>query len=179
MKVRVDELPDYGGMIHFHETESWFSSRMNSAEDTREISLARPVSVDLEFIPEAEQVRINGHLQTAVRLTCSRCLQDYVLQLDEIITFVLLRPLPDEMPEEIDLSSQDLDTEFYDGTTIDVDLIVAEQIFLALPQKPLCREECRGICPGCGADLNQESCRCEKKETGSVFEPLRSMKIDQ
>ena len=80
---------------------------------------------------------------------------------------------------EIDLQPEDLDTEFFDGVTIDVDLIVAEQIFLALPQKPLCQRECAGLCSGCGADLNREECKCEKIERGSVFQALRSVKIDK
>lgn len=150
---------------------------MEATEDAREITLARPVNVDLELIPETGQVRLSGHLRTAVRLACSRCLQDFVVELDESMDMVLLRPLPAETPEEIDLRPQDLDTEFYDGVTIDVDLIVAEQIFLAIPQKPLCEPNCRGICLGCGVDLNQESCRCENKASGSAFDVLRSMKI--
>jgi uncharacterized protein len=92
---------------------------------------------------------------------------------------VLLRPLPGDTPDEIDLRPQDLDTEFYDGATIDVDLLVAEQIYLALPQKPLCSQDCHGLCPGCGANLNQESCRCEDKPGDSAFAALRAIKIEQ
>lgn len=178
MKVRVDELPESGRVIHFHETAAWFSSRMNSAEDAREISLERAVSVDLELISEKDQVKLSGHLQTTVRVACSRCLQDYTVELDEGIELVLLRFVPEDTPEEVDLLPQELDTEFYDGVTIDVDLIVTEQIFLALPQKPLCQPECSGLCSGCGADLNRESCRCEKREAGSAFDALRSMKLE-
>jgi len=179
LKVRVDELPESGRVIHFQETEAWFSSWASSADDVREINLVCPVNVNLECIPEKNQVKLSGHLQTTVRLACSRCLQDYVLEVDENIGLVLLRFLPDDTPEEIDLRPQDLDTEFYDGMTIDVDLIVAEQIFLALPQQPLCRTECRGLCAGCGVDLNHEACRCEHKEVGSVFNVLGSLKIER
>jgi uncharacterized protein len=175
----VDELPESGRAIHFHETAAWFSNRLSSVEDVREITLFRPVDVKLELIPEKEQVKLRGNLQTTVRLACSRCLRDFVSELDESIELILLRSLPEDTPEEIDLRPQDLDTEFYDGVSIDVDLIVAEQIFLSLPQKPLCQPHCQGICPGCGADLNHKSCRCERKETGSVFEVLKSVRIDQ
>ena len=178
MKVKVDELPESGKAIHFHETDTWFSSRMSSVEEAREITLVRPVEVNLELIPEREHVRLGGYLQTTVGLPCSRCLQDFVLELDETLELVLLRSLPDQTPEEIDLSPQDLDTEFYDGVTIDVDLIVTEQIFLALPQKPLCKPECRGLCSSCGADLNHDSCLCKSNEPGSAFEVLLSLKIE-
>ena len=179
MKVRVDELPESGKVIHFHETAAWFSSRMNSAEDAREITLERPVSVDFKLVPEKDQVKLGGQMQTTVRLVCSRCLQNFVVELDENIELILLRFLPEDTPDEIDLRPQDLDTEFYDGVTIDLDLIVSEQIFLALPQQPICQSECRGLCSGCGADLNREACRCEKRETGSAFDVLQSLKIEK
>jgi uncharacterized protein len=175
----VDELPDSGRVMHFHETEAWFSARIRSGEDVDEITLARPINVDLELVPEAEQIKLNGQLQGAVRLRCSRCLQDYLLELDEPIDLLLLYPLPADTPEEIDLRPEDLDTEFFDGVTIDVDGVVTEQIFLALPQQPLCQPDCQGLCSGCGADLNREPCKCEKKETTSPFDVLRSVKLEK
>jgi len=178
LKVRVDELPDSGRVVHFHETDTWFSSRIRSGEDAGEITLAQPVNVDLELVPEAKQIKLNGQLQGAVRLRCSRCLQDYVLKLDEPID-LLLHPLTADTPEEIDLRPEDLDTEFFDGVTIDVDLIVEEQIFLALPQQSLCQPDCQGLCSGCGADLNREACKCEKRETTSAFDVLRSVKLEE
>jgi uncharacterized protein len=179
LKVRVDELPDSGRVMHFHETDAWFSTRIRSGEDAAEIALARPINVDLELVPEAEQVKLKGQLGGAVRLTCSRCLQDYVLELNELIDLILLHPLPEDTAEEIGLRPEDLDTEFFDGVTIDVDRVVAEQIFLALPQQPLCQPDCQGLCSGCGADLNRETCKCEKSETTSAFDVLRSVKLEK
>ena len=175
----MEELPEAGRIVRFHETEKWFSSRINSEKDTREIDFESPIKVELEFVPEIDRIKVSGQLETTVRLACSRCLQDYILELDERIDLTLLCPLPADAPEEIDLRPQDLDTEFYDGVNIDVDLIVAEQIFLALPQQPLCQSHCQGLCSGFGADLNFESCRCEDWETRSPFAALRSMKIDR
>jgi uncharacterized protein len=172
----VDELPDSGKVIHFHKTEPWLASRMEGA---REITLARPINVDLEVVQEADRIKLSGRLQGAVSIPCSRCLQDFVLNLNESIDFTLLRPLSADAPAELDLKPEDLDTEFFDGITIDVDLIVTEQIFLALPQKPLCEADCQGLCSGCGADLNREGCRCEKQEEGSAFAALRSVKIEK
>jgi uncharacterized protein len=172
----VDELPDTGRVIHFHKADTWLASMI---EKPPEITLARPIEVDLELIPETDSIKLRGHLRGALQVVCSRCLQDFVLDLDEIMDFNLLRSLPADAPYEIDLQPRDLDTEFFDGVTIDVDLIVAEQIFLALPQKPLCQPDCGGLCSRCGADLNREECRCEKIERVSVFDALRSVKIDK
>jgi uncharacterized protein len=175
----VDELPDSGRVMHFHETDAWFSTRIRSREDADEIALARPINVDLELVPEAEQIKLKGQLQGALRLRCSRCLQDYVLELNEPIDLMLLHLLPEDTAEEIGLRPEDLDTGFFDGVTVDVDLIVSEQIFLALPQQPLCQPDCRGLCSGCGADLNREKCKCEKRESTSAFDILRSVKLEE
>jgi uncharacterized protein len=59
---------------------------------------------------------------------------------------------------------------------IEVDQLVAEQIFLALPVKVLCREDCKGICPGCGANLNEEACLCKAGGTQSPFAKLKLIK---
>jgi uncharacterized protein len=172
----VDEIPDTGRVIHLDKTDAWLAS---ITEATREIALARPLKVDLELIPEADSIKLRGRLQGAIRIACSRCLQDFVLELDETISLTLLRPLSVDAPHEIDLRPEDLDTEFFDGVTIDIDFIVAEQIFLALPQKPLCQPDCQGLCSGCGADLEREACQCEKVDKVSVFDALRSIKIDK
>ena len=179
MKVKVDELPESGRVIHFHESEEWFSSRIGSDQDASGVSLARSLNVDLKIAPERDQVRLQGHLQTTARLQCSRCLDDFTVDLNDTFDLVLLRPLPADAPEEIVLRPQDLNTEFYDGVSIDVDFIIAEQIFLALPQKPLCQPHCPGLCPTCGVELKHESCQCEKQATGSAFDALRSIKVDQ
>jgi uncharacterized protein len=179
LKVKVDELPDSGRVIHFHESGEWFASRVGSDQEADGVSLAGPINVEMEIIPVRDQIRVQGHLETTATLQCSRCLDDFTVELNDTFDLVLLRPLLADAPEEIDLRPQDLNTEFYDGVSIDVDFIIAEQIFLALPQKPLCQPHCPGLCPTCGVELKHESCECEKQATGSAFDALRSIKLDR
>jgi uncharacterized protein len=84
----------------------------------------------------------------------------------------------DRMPKEgeKELERDETAHEFFDGEVIEVDHLVAEQIFLALPVKVLCSEDCKGICPGCGANLNEEPCRCKAERGQSPFEKLKSIK---
>jgi len=81
-----------------------------------------------------------------------------------------------EPSEEIELDAKDLDYEFFDGVVIDLDSLVIEQIFLALPVKILCSDRCRGLCPHCGTNLNEESCDCERKTGKSPFAALEAVK---
>jgi len=98
------------------------------------------------------------------------------MKLDERVDIFLIdeKRLPKE--EETELDDDELNFEFFDGEVIEVDRLVAEQIFLSLPFKVLCSETCRGICPGCGVNLNLEPCRCKTDSKGSAFAKLESLK---
>jgi uncharacterized protein len=176
LKVRVDELPVAGRLFHFHRDVAWFREMMGSPDDCRDISLARPVHADLEIVPEGEQVKVSGRVKAAFLLLCSRCLREYTLEIDESLSLLLLKPRPEDTRAEVDLRPEDLDTEDFDGVTIDLDRIVGEEIVLALPQKGVCSPECRGLCAGCGADLNREPCTCPDQGKLSPFAALKILK---
>lgn len=79
-------------------------------------------------------------------------------------------------PKELELTEKDLDYGTYDGGEIDLSDMIYEGILLAYPMKPLCFEECRGLCPGCGTNLNKKQCNCEKEEGGPCFRALKNLK---
>jgi uncharacterized protein len=176
LKVRVDELPEAGRAYHFHRKTAWFLEMLTSSDDGGDIHLARPVSADIELMPEQERVKVNGRVQAALLLPCSRCLQEYTFEIDESFSLVLLKPGPEDTRAEVDLRPEDLDTEHFDGTTIDLDRIVGEEILLALPQQGVCSPVCKGLCAGCGADLNREPCTCSEKGGPSPFAALEALK---
>jgi len=64
----------------------------------------------------------------------------------------------------------------YDEPVLPFDDIVREQVLMAIPMKPLCREECRGLCPECGADWNAGDCACEKTKVDPRLEVLKGLK---
>ena len=96
-------------------------------------------------------------------LTCARCLEGYPFA--NTSTFhVRFRPRPEvsEENEEIEITDkEELDVEFYSERQIPLQDLALEQIQLAIPMKPLCDENCLGLCPNCGANRSRESCSCE------------------
>src|SRR3990170_2147226 len=74
--------------------------------------------------------------------------------------------------EEVGLKPDDLEVGFYVGEGLFLADVVAEQVYLALPMKVGCREECRGFCPGCGMNLNREACRCGPRAVDPRLAPL-------
>lgn len=93
-------------------------------------------------------------------LACQRCLGSFSEPVDEEIELLVLRHEPGADEEERELEEKDLGVLVVHGDELDLQPILFEQLQLNVPMRPLCREECAGLCPTCGADLNQGRCRC-------------------
>jgi uncharacterized protein len=75
--------------------------------------------------------------------------------------------------EEVELLDEDMEVDFVKGDAVDLSDMVREQIYLSLPVRSICKESCRGLCPVCGANLNETSCSCGKAESHPAFSKLR------
>jgi uncharacterized protein len=108
-------------------------------------------------------VQVDGRLAARLGLTCGRCLQPFVLSLDLPLELVYLprNAMGSNADEdEVGLSDREMVVAYYDGEQLDLGALVREQLLLSLTMKRLCREECRGLCPTCGADRNLVECGC-------------------
>ena len=105
---------------------------------------------------------LDGEVTGTARLRCARCLKDYEVPLSERVSLRLLPATRVPRDEEVQLGRDELEVRFYEEPTVDLAELAAEQVQLALPLKPLCRESCQGLCPRCGADLNQGLCACPR-----------------
>ncbi len=115
-------------------------------------------------IVDGTTVHVRGRLTGSVQLECGRCLERYAASADqELDLFYLPRSAqrPEEQEEEeVELSDREIVVGYYDGDRLDLGEVVREQIFLSLPFKRLCREDCRGLCPSCGQNRNARDCGC-------------------
>lgn len=124
------------------------------------------------------QIRIYGNLHTRVELTCARCLDTVVEEISRDFD-LFYRPMNSiSVEEEIRLGAEDTEIGFFEGEGLFLADVLAEQINLALPMKVICRSDCRGLCPYCGANLNNEECRCEKHSPDPRLAPLARLKQD-
>jgi len=132
----------------------------NESFDVAEVELSGPVKIFLKLTNASSRITVNGHIEAHVLLTCSRCLETYShhLNFDFFEEF-----LPEGSPELIirkDLDWEDLSRFSYVGDSIDVYEMIRQNILAEIPIKPLCDENCRGLCIVCGINLNNESCFC-------------------
>lgn len=179
MRVRVDEIPDSGRTLSFRWGQELLD-RFVPADDPFHPKLPEPVQVVLFLDKRTDHVRITGTIQGALEVGCHRCLRPFSLPVDEKVDIYLVIEERMEREDEKELEADELLYDFFDGEVIEVDELVAEQIFLGLPVKVLCSEDCRGLCPGCGANLNEEACRCKAERTSrSPFAKLEVLKKKQ
>jgi len=118
---------------------------------------------------------LEGGLAYHGRLECSRCLEPYPFEQQEEFT-LLLCPRRPAAEGEVTLEKEDLDACFYDEPAIAVAPIVEERVQMAVPMKPLCRADCRGLCPHCGQDLNSGECGCAVEVVDPRWEALKKLK---
>jgi len=108
------------------------------------------------------EIRLRGEIVARLRRSCDRCLADISLPL--ALPFDLIYTPVEALSSrtgEIELQEGDLGLSVYENDQIDLDQLVIEQLELSLPTRLLCQDDCRGLCPLCGADLNTEECDCK------------------
>jgi uncharacterized protein len=124
------------------------------------------------------QIRVYGNLHTRVEMVCARCLDGVVEEISRDFD-LYYRPMNSiSEDEELKLHVDDTEVAFYEGDGMFLADVLAEQVILGLPMKVICRSDCRGLCAHCGANLNNEECRCEKHAADPRLAPLARLKQD-
>ena len=124
------------------------------------------------------QIRVWGTLHTRLEMVCARCLEPVGEEISREFD-LYHRPMSDiTREEEVHLKDEDTEIAFFKGEGLFLADVLAEQVHLALPMKVICRSDCRGLCPHCGASLNNEECRCESHSADPRMAPLARLKQD-
>ena len=121
-----------------------------------------PVALLATVQKDKDRFRLVGTLTTALELTCSRCLEPFQLPVNASFDVRYL-PQSENTGEEREVEEDDLFDAFYRDEQIDLGQLMEEQFYLALPMKPLCRQDCKGLCASCGTNLNEETCGCQAR----------------
>ena len=130
-------------------------------------------AVDLRIAPDDGDVVVQGRLTATVPQTCGRCVEAFPARVDVRVDVRLL-PRP-ATGDSMELGADDLDVDFYTDDQVDLNRVVETETTLALPMKPLCREDCRGLCPVCGGNRNLAPCACPERAPDPRLAPLRDL----
>ena len=129
-------------------------------EATDEFIVGKPV----ELVCEVEKIRdwyqLAGHLSTRLRVQCCRCGEGCDTDLDLAFDLRYVSEALSAGTNDAEIDNEDLTVAFYRDDQIDLRQLISEQFYLGLPMKPLCQEDCRGLCAACGKNLNFADCGC-------------------
>jgi DUF177 domain-containing protein len=177
LTVPVERITWEGLDVPVSLTADWFAPWLKE-QPGLDFSLEKPIVGNVHLERHDDSILVRGRLQGELHLICSRCLDPFNEPLD--CTFDLLirtgrapAPSPD-----MELDAAELDEDYFQGDELDLNVLLREQILLALPLKPLCQEDCRGLCRLCGANLKRESCSCVAPGFNASFAALQKLKID-
>ncbi len=172
MKLKLHELQK-PVTFSLSEADEWFRNIFGVLK----LKTQGPLSLHLVLTKEKEDIFFEGHLKAKLILSCSRCAEDASYTFDEFFAPVFTHG-KDPHVSDRELSKDELDITYFNEDEIDVSEVIREQIELMVPLQPLCFNECKGICPHCGQNLNIKSCACKKDDVYSPFqEVLKDFKV--
>ena len=163
MKLYIADIPEEGLSLNVVE------------EKVTPDFIVSPVQASLEIRKAGTQVCVKGCMTATVKLSCSRCLEDFSREISVPVDVVYYPVKEIQGDETYEIKTEELNMGFYSDDEIELPDLMSEQIMLNVPMKPLCSDECRGICSGCGADLSSEACECAEAEGDPRFGVLRKL----
>ena len=159
VKIAVKDITTSPTEVHFVEGVPELNDILADGH-SGEYRFTAPLCVDMVHFRSGDDLLFSGTMSSELVGQCGRCLEECSLPLSREFSLVLSPGRA--LDREQELTVDELSASFYksDEEEIDLSMLVHEETVLALPSRPLCREECRGLCSQCGINLNLESCEC-------------------
>ncbi|MBP3731597.1 MAG: DUF177 domain-containing protein [Mailhella sp.] len=177
-RIALNSLPAQGMELTVTSDEVWAKPLGEYGINCR---IAEPVSARVFILAQDTGCLIRGDLSGTVVLPCNRCMEDTVVRLAQEFEEFEEYPWAEREPEDTEnaVSFMEDGVVFQqDGMPfLDLASLLWEEFSLALPVKPLCRQDCKGLCPVCGKNLNQGDCGCTSEAGDPRLAALRRLKV--
>ncbi len=167
LQIRLDDLPSEGREHDFTEADFWAE---HFATFNLPARIGRNIIAHVLVIRQDASALIRGSISGSVWLGCDRCTEQFEFDID--LSFDEFEAgNAHEDGEEVRIENDK-------GVLIlDIGAVLWEQFLLALPLKPTCSKDCKGVCPDCGVDLNVNKCTCNQDEGDSRLAVFRDLKL--
>ncbi|HVP66360.1 MAG TPA: DUF177 domain-containing protein [Anaeromyxobacteraceae bacterium] len=185
MRVNIDEIKESGTERTWDVTREALDEAV--AGDPAGYRAAEAAHVEAHLERLGRRVRLVARTGAELTALCGRCLAPVRVAVP--VAFELTMVPAEEADEERaarhekgdahrdgSFAPYDVDEETYRGKVIDLDPLVREQLLLALPRYPVCQENCKGLCPVCGQNLNEKDCGCERHVPDPRWAGLEKLK---
>ena len=142
--------------------------------EEKQFTMESPVLFELLITKLEDSIKIVGQVKSAVTMTCSSCLEEFLCSFDTHLDIELEPKGLVPQGAEVELRPDDLDIYYYEDDEIDLDPLIYDEVLLNIPLRPLCREDCAGLCQSCGKNRNIESCSCHQPVNTVLGEKLKT-----
>lgn len=186
MRVNIDEIKEGGLRRDWDVTREQVDEMV--AGDRAGYRARGPTHVEVRLRKLERRVLVDAHAKAELTVACGRCLQP--VPVDVPVDFELTLVPSDEYEDEPRGEKDDAtgkvagsfepaqaEEEIYTGKVIDLDPLLREQLVLALPGYPVCKDDCKGLCPVCGANLNDRDCGCDRHVPDPRWAGLKNVKL--
>ena len=178
MLIQIDKLKRRPRQIAVEKQASNFPvlAEMVVAQS---VTFDEPITGSLEASWVGDFIKVSGRLATLVSSPCCRCLAPVSTRLDVpiLLTYVCAGEDETTHDEELELHADEMDLIHFSGPELDFLPDVEQEIVMSLPQQPLCKASCLGLCHSCGCNLNQGRCSCEAPILHPGLAALKNFKI--
>jgi uncharacterized protein len=145
--------------------------------DDEHARLIEPPQVAGRINRSGHEVRLEGTIMARAEVDCDRCLKQVSVPVEAAFDVTYVPAADYAEAETAELQAEDMGVSVYEDETIDIDELVREQVLLNLPSRALCTEDCKGLCPVCGVNRNDNPCECETSETDPRWKALRDLQF--
>jgi uncharacterized protein len=171
VRIELDKLEGQGGKFSYaYEPDELVL-------DDEHARLVEPPQVTGRINRSGHDVRLSGKIVARAEVDCDRCLKQVSIPVDVDFDVTYVPAAAYVETEAAELQEEDLSLSVYEDEVIDIDELVREQVLLTMPSRALCNEDCKGLCPVCGANRNDAPCECESEETDPRWGALKDLRF--
>jgi len=175
-KLKVLDIPEDGMAVTAKAaSDRWFSNLIQETFGEKHRK-EDPASLKLDLLRTYNHIRVSGEMGIDLHPQCDRCLEIFKRKLTVSVETNLV-PFKEVtvMEGETELDVEDVSFSSYKGEEIDLAVVLREALMLDMPIRYLCKEECKGLCPQCGKNLNTGKCPCKPVSGNSGFAVLKDL----
>ncbi|MGD9765561.1 MAG: DUF177 domain-containing protein [Candidatus Binatia bacterium] len=176
MRIRIRDIEETTKELVYDEPTAELNPLLEHGP-VHDFEFLGPARVALRYYRSGQELFLDGTIRTDTAGHCARCLSRFEFCHEPLVSCVLVPRSGRWASEALDGGGDD-QLMWYEGEEVDVSPIIRERLMLTLPTLPLCREDCRGLCPRCGADHNTGDCDCVAEVADPRFAVLRSLRRD-
>lgn len=187
MRIYINELSEEPTHLHYSETDPWVKETILQTEESHDPNTNNRCIIDFELHKTQDLVFLKSNIDLNLGLLCSRCVKQIQFPLKSQYQCIYTQnsamdPIEGQVhgvaySSPTGSKGEDLDIQQLENDYIELKDVLKEQIYLQLPYQPLCKEDCKGICPVCGQDQNTHPCQCHRIKNTVMASALKNLKI--